>query len=135
MGLTIIFVVLASSACGQDAQHATDANRVPPGVAPSDANKLPSDIQQLQVTVAGGKFDHDIYTMQTGAVQMMVTTSGGPYKLTIAKLFAGHDLAANGKTTIGFTAPDSGQHTMSLTDANGTALGTAILDVRPIGGK
>ncbi len=135
IALALMFVVLASSACGQDTQHATNTNGAPAGVNPSNANQLPSDIQNLQVSVVGGKFEHDIYTMQTGAVQMVITTSGGPYKLTVDRLFADHDLAANNKTTIGFNAPDAGEHTMTLTDATGTTQGTATLDVRPLGGK
>ncbi|MDQ2810251.1 MAG: hypothetical protein M3Z04_25530 [Chloroflexota bacterium] len=135
IGLTVIFVLLASTGCTQDTQHATDTNNVPAGVNPSDANKLPTDVQNLQVSVAAGKFEHDRYTMQTGAVQMVVTAAGGPYKLSIDKLFADHAIAATSKTTIGFNAPNAGLHTMTLTDQNGTAQGTATLDVRPLGGK
>ena len=128
-------IAVLSAGCGQDTQHATDSGKPPSGVAPSDANKLPEDIQNLQVSVAGGKFGHDLYTTQTGAVQMVVTTADGPYKLTIDKLFADHDLAANGKTTIGINAPEAGQFTMHLTDTTGAETGTAILDVRPPGSK
>lgn len=135
IGLMVMFVLLATTSCGQDTQHATDTNNVPAGVNPGDANKLPSDIQNLQVSVADGKFEHDLYTIQIGAVQMVVTATGGPYKLSIDKLFADHDIAANSKTTIGFNSPNAGIHTMTLTDQNGTAQGTATLDVRAPGSK
>ncbi len=135
IGLTVILVLLASTSCAPDTQHATDTNNVPAAVNPSDANKLPTDIQSLQISVAAGKFEHDRYTMQTGAVQMVVTTAGGPYKLSIDKLFVDHDIAASSKTTIGFNAPDAGIHTMTLTDQNGTTPGTATLDIRAPGSK
>lgn len=129
--VVLLVAVLIAGCDTTDTKHATDSNNVPSGVNPGDANKLPADIQKINIKIDNGHFDVDRYEMQTGAIQLVVTTMGGPYKLTVANVFA-EDLPANGQKTIGVNIPDSGIHTMTL---SGAAEGSAILDVRPVGGK
>ncbi|MDQ6692800.1 MAG: hypothetical protein M3014_00025, partial [Chloroflexota bacterium] len=118
--------------CGDTSKEATQANKLPAGVQPSDANKLPQDIQKLEISVSGGKFGHDRYDMQQGAVQLVISTTGGPYTFMVDKLIASRELPANAKTTIGVNVPTTGEYTMRLT---GGTEGTAILNVRAPGGN
>lgn len=131
----VVLLLVAFVIAGCDTtttKHATDTGSAPAGVNPADVNKLPTDIQKLNIKIDNGHFDVDRYEMQIGAAQLVVTTVGGPYKLTVANIFAGEDLPANSQKTIGVNIPDSGIHAMTVT---GAAEGSAILDVRPVGGK
>ncbi len=129
----LLLVAFALVSCDTTTtKHATNTGSAPAGVNPADVNKLPTDIQQLNIKIDNGHFDADLYEMQIGTAQLVVTTVGGPYKLTVAKIFATEDLPANGQKTIGVNVPTSGIYTMTVT---GAAEGSATLDVRPVGGK
>ena len=128
----LLLVATFSTACGDDSKNATQGSN-PPGVAPGDANKLPQDIQRLEISVSDGKFGHDRYDMQQGAVRLVITTTGGPYTFTVENLVAAQELPANTQTTIGVNVPNPGEYTMRLT-GQGQGGGTAILNVRAPGG-
>ncbi|MEO8287048.1 MAG: hypothetical protein ABI670_11510 [Chloroflexota bacterium] len=126
----LLLVAIFSTACGDDSKNATQGGN-PSGVAPSDAGKLPQNIQRLEINVSDGKFEHDRYDMQQGAVQLVITATGGPYTFMVEKLIAAQELPASAKTTIGVNVPNPGEYIMKLT---GQGEGTAILNVRAPGG-
>ncbi len=133
-GILVILLLISGLlvACEDESQSATELERVPPVVDPSDANLLPEDIQKLEVSIDDGRFESEVYEVQQGAIQMIVHASGGPYELAIERLAQPQDVAADGETTIGFTASEPGEYTIRLTEGGE---GTAILNVRPVGGE
>ncbi|MDQ6692827.1 MAG: hypothetical protein M3014_00165 [Chloroflexota bacterium] len=130
--LAVLLLTMFVSGCGDNSKEARQADGLPAGVQPSDANKLPQDLQKLEISVSGGKFGHDRYDMQQGAVQLVISTTGGPYTFMGDKLIAARELPADAKTTIGVNVPTTGEYTMRLT---GGTEGTAILNVRAPGGN
>lgn len=95
------------------------------------AKSPPQDIQELRVTVVGGRFDSDRYSIQSSPVRLVVSTSGGPYSLSIDSLANPTELPADGTTVIGLAPPGPGDYTMRL----GSGGATAVLNVRPPGGR
>ena len=131
--LAVLVLALLTTACGDQPKNATDLQQVPSGVQPSDANQLPTDIQQLKINIANGKFEKDLYEVQTGATQLVVTADGGPYTLSVSQLFADQQVQAGAATKIGFTAPNPGDYPMTLSGSGAKA--QAILRVHTAGGS
>ena len=94
------------------------------------AKSAPQDIQELRVTIVGGRFDSDRYSAQSRPVRLVVTTNGGPHTLSIDGLLDPTALPVDGTTEIGLTLPNPGDYTMRL---SGNAQATAVLNVRPPG--
>lgn len=129
--LLALAVAGGTVACGGDTKTARESEGIA-NTTPRAINELPQEIQRLAVVIADGKFDHDRYAMQPGAMRLLVTTRGGPYTFMIDPLVTPRELPANATTEIGFTAPEPGDYTMKLT---GPAEATATLNVRPIGSR
>lgn len=112
LGLLLALGVLAG--CGKGTESGQDAGKGIP-VSPGAQNELPNDVQRVSVTIERGTFDAARYAVQTGAVQLAVTTRGGPYTLAIDPLVRPVELPADTTTTVGFTAPEAGEYAMKLT--------------------
>lgn len=129
--LLAILVVGLLLACGDETENAREAEGKLP-VTPGAINELPTDTQRLPVTIVNGAFDAERYAAQPGAIRLNVTTVGGPYTLSIGDLVPATELPANATTEVEFTAPEPGEHPMRLT---GPAEATALLNIRPVGGR
>lgn len=112
LGLLLALGVLAG--CGKGTESGQDVGKGI-SVSPGAQNELPNDIQRVGVTIDRGTFDAARYAVQTGAVQLAVTTRGGPYTLAIDPLVRPVELPADTTTTVGFTAPEAGEYAMKLT--------------------
>ena len=111
-------LVLALAGCGEGTRSGSDTDVA---VSPEAENELPPDIQRVEVTIDGGNFSAARYAVQTGPVQLVVTTRGGPYTLTIGSLVPATELPVDSTTPIGFTAPEAGDYQMTLADGDGMA--------------
>lgn len=138
VGLTVF---LTFGAGCTERQGVTGAGPLPvagtayPKPAGSDvavAKSPPEDIQELRVGVAYGRFDSDRYSAQSRPTRIIITTQGGPYTLSIEGVSQPQPLAANTTTEVSLTLPNPGDYTMRL---SGAAEATAVLNVRPVGGR
>jgi hypothetical protein len=98
-----------------------------PGVA-----EISTDIQAITIHIVDGRFDADVYDLQSRPVRLEVSSEGGPFTLSIDQLLEPRSLDADGITIIGLSLPDPGKYTMHL---NGAGTDTATLDVRPPGDR
>lgn len=95
---------------------------------PSSPGALPEDVQELPISIEGGRFGADRYSAQVGPIVLRVTTgSGGPYILSIDGLLPPQQVPAQATTNVGVTAPTAGDYVMRL---SGGSSATAILNVR-----
>lgn len=136
-GLLIVVIVPILGAGCTDRQPVTGQGPLPvlPTAYPQTdtgavAKSPPQDIQELRVTIGGGRFDADRYSAQSRPVRLIVTTTGGPHTLSIDGLLNPTELAIDGTTEIGLTLPNPGDYTMRL---SGGVEATAVLNVRPPG--
>jgi hypothetical protein len=95
--------------------------------------------QTLRATILDGKFDSTIYQEQSGATQMLVISTGGPYLFSIDRLVNRRELPPNGAVVINYDTSSPGQFTMraylSTPDGTGSEVATAVLDIAPPGGR
>jgi hypothetical protein len=95
--------------------------------------------QVLRVTILNGKFSSNAYEVQSGATQMLIISTGGPYLFEIEKLVQRSELAADGATVINMDTSAPGQYTMraylSTSDGTSAEVATATLYITPVGGR
>jgi hypothetical protein len=112
--------------------------QLPLGSATPDALPQQND-QTLRVTIINGKFNSTIYQEQSGATQMLVISTGGPYLFSIDGLVDRRELPENGDSVINYDTSTPGQFMMraSLSTPQGTTseVATATLDIAPVGGR
>jgi hypothetical protein len=98
--------------------------------APMHASAAPTGqdppAQQVTLSIDGQGFGPDLLNVETGPVNLAVTTQGGPYQLEIPELVSPQQLPANTTTYVGFDAPSSGQYNIRLV---GTSVSPATLNV------
>jgi hypothetical protein len=93
--------------------------------------EVPTDVQEIPVEIVDEHFASERYSIQTGPTWLLVTSQAGSHSLSIDGLVNRESIPAQKTVRIGFTAPEPGLHMMRL-DENGD---TAVLDVRPLGGR
>jgi hypothetical protein len=98
----------------------------------SVAKSPPLDVQELSIEIVNGQLGSDRYSIQIGEVRLRVVTHDGPFTLAIDGLLQARDLPPDTTTTIALNAPAPGDHTIRL---DGVSQDTAILNVRPVGGR
>ena len=112
-------------------------NQLPLGSSTPVAEPQQND-QVLRVTIINGKFDSSIYSEQSGATQMIVISTAGPYLFEIDSLVDRRELAAYGGTVINYDASSPGAFTMraylSTSDGTNPLADTAMLQIVPVGG-
>ena len=95
--------------------------------------------QVLRITILNGKFSSNSYEEQSGATQMLVISTGGPYLFEIDRLVDRRELAQDGATVINYDTSTPGQYTMHayLSTPEGTSPegATAVLYITPPGGR
>lgn len=123
-------IVLSAVGC-TDREASSRANQVPP-TSPTALADVPPEIERLEISIANGQFSSDVYALQPGVTTVIVRTQGGPYTVAIDRLLQPREVAANAETEIHLNATETGEYTMKLT---GQADDTAVLNVRPIGGR
>jgi hypothetical protein len=93
--------------------------------------------QVMRVTLLNGKFDATQYSEQTGATQMIVIATDGPYLFEIDNLVDRRELPAYGGTVINFDTGKTGYYTMrayrSTSDGTSSVADTATLRIAPVG--
>ena len=99
---------------------------------PAPVYRVPLEVEELTVEVASGRFDYDRYSVQTGPVRLRFVARGsGPHSVRIENLMQATLLPVGETTVVGLTTAP-GEYIM-MTD--GVALDTAVLNVRPVGGR
>ncbi len=132
--LLLVAVATLVVACGDGTKNAEEREGKLP-VSPGAINEVPQEIHTISVFIDDGKFQSDRYIAQPGPLEMIVTTrQGGPYTLVIEPLVTPQALPANATTEVGFTASEPGEYAMRLS-RDGATVATAILDIRPPGGR
>jgi hypothetical protein len=95
--------------------------------------------QVLRVTILNGKFSSNSYEAQSGATQMLVISTGGPYLFEIDDLVDRRELTQDGAMVINYDTSTPGQHTMraylSTPDGTSSEVATAMLYITPPGGR
>ncbi|MGE3270082.1 MAG: hypothetical protein AB7P40_15125, partial [Chloroflexota bacterium] len=76
-----------------------------PASSGSGVAQVSEDIQAVTVRIDNGKFDADVYDIQSRPARLEVWAYGGPYTLVIDGLTQPQQLDPNGETVIGLTAP------------------------------
>jgi hypothetical protein len=137
LGSPLLAIALVGLSAGcTERRPAADSYPLPlssPEALRNPPEQVPEDLQEVRVVVANGGFDADRYAVQTRPVLMWVTTRGGPYTLSIERLVPRRMLPADTTTHVGFTPAAPGDYTMTLSGPGGS--GTAVLNVRPAGGR
>lgn len=135
--LALSLVLALAGACTRtnipiSTEQLTDVNATP--VAPPQQND-----QVLRVTILNGKFSSNSYEEQSGATQMLVISTGGPYLFEIDRLVDRRELAPDGATVINYDTSAPGEYTMRayLSTPEGTSAEatTATLYITPVGGR
>jgi hypothetical protein len=113
-----------------------------PAALPVTATATPQpqqNDQTLTVQIDNGHFNKDIYQELPGATRLVVSTQGGPYLFSINNLVDARQLQPNTSTQIDYEVSDPGRYVLraQTTTAAGTpaTTSTAVLDVRPAGGR
>jgi hypothetical protein len=133
--VALVLPLLLTVACTTRSGAASDAAMPAiPGQALPAANS-----DAVIVQIEDGQFDQTMYEQQTGDMQMIVRTSGGPYLFYIDDLVDKRELPEQGLTTISYSVSAPGRHTMHVALSTPTtasaAEASATLDVRPVGGR
>ena len=106
------------------------------GNAPADAPQ--QNDQVLRVTILNGKFDAGTYAEQSGATQLLVIATDGPYLFEIDRLVDRRELPAFGSTVVNYDTSTPGTYTMraylSTSDGTSAVADTAVLGIDPVGG-
>ena len=105
----------------------------PPVAAPQQNDQV------LRVTILDGSFSSNVYEEQSGATQMIVISTGGPYLFAIDRLVDRRELAAEGATVIDYDTSAPGQYTMhayrSTPSGPSAEVAIATLYITPVGGR
>jgi hypothetical protein len=95
--------------------------------------------QVLRDTILNGKFSSNSYEEQSGATQMLVISTGGPYLFEIDHLVDRRELVPDEATVINYDTSAPGEYTMhaylSTPEGTSSEAATATLYITPVGGR
>ncbi len=95
--------------------------------------------QVLRIAILNGRFSSNVYEEQSGATQMIVLSTGGPYLFAIDRLVDRRELAADGATVIECDTSAPGEYTMhaylSTPTGTGAEVATATLYITEVGSR
>jgi hypothetical protein len=134
-GAVLAPAALLLTRCEDRTKSATPSRPEPlgsPAALLDPPRNVPLDIEELTIEVVDGRFGHERYSVQTGPVRLKFVARGtGPHSVRIEDLMQARLLPVGQTTVVGLTTYP-GEYLM-MTD--GGALDTAVLDVRPVGGR
>ncbi len=125
--LLAVTIAGAVAACGNETVNptATPIGRGGSGT-PGGGVQSPQNDRQVTVIVTGGEFNEKRYTARTGSqIELIVTTRGGPYTMTIDGVGQSYVLQEQGTNFFSFDPPPPGDYKMRLNSG-----GTATLTIR-----
>lgn len=133
---SVVVLVPLIAACARTNPPISQAQLPLGGEAPIALPSQQND-QALRVTLQDGRLDSSVYSEQSGATQMIVISTDGPYVFQIDRLVERREIPAFGSAVIHMDTSAPGDFTIhayrSSSDGSSSLADTAVLRVTPVG--